>query len=235
MDTHTPPLGRVAAIIVSAGGSTRMAGVDKTLAPLAGIPLIARTVEVFERSPFIGGIVLMVSQENVDPVARLCRERGWKKVDHILAGGARRQDTVRLGLEALSHQCEWVLVHDGARPLLSEQEIQHGLAVAQETGAAIAAVPAKDTVKVVDMHQMVERTLDRSRLVQVQTPQIFRRDLLERAHREITEDVTDDAAMLECLGIPVRVFPGAYANIKVTTPEDLAVAEALLAQRRQAP
>ena len=222
---------RVAALIVAAGSSTRMNGVDKTLAPLAGVPLIARTVEVFERCEHVGSVVLMVSLDGLAAVAGLSKERGWRKVTAILPGGVRRQDTVQLGLQALPGECEWVVVHDGARPLVSGTLVEAGLAAAQVTGAAIAAVPVKDTVKAVTGEGLVVQTMDRSKLVQVQTPQVFRRDLLQRAHREVTDDVTDDAAMMERLGIEVRVFPGEHANIKVTTPEDLTVAEALLAAR----
>ncbi len=208
-----------------------MNGVDKTLAPLAGAPLIARTVEDFESSPLVGAIVLMVSRDNLYKVEELWRQRGWRKVRNIAGGGARRQDTVLLGLQELPRECEWVLVHDGARPLVTADMIERGLAAALATGAAIACVPVKDTIKVASAGGLVERTLERGRLVQVQTPQVFRRDLLKRAHGEVTDDVTDDAAMVERIGVPVRVFMGDYANIKVTTPEDLVVAEALLARR----
>ena len=220
----------VGAIIVSAGASTRMRGIDKTTAPLAGVPLIARTVGVFERCDAVGAVVLMVSREALTAVADIARAQGWKKVLHVRIGGLRRQDSVRLGLKALP-ACDWVVVHDGARPLVTQQLVREGLVAAAATGAAVAAVPAKDTVKVVSEDGHVIETLERGNLVMAQTPQVFRRDLLERAHAEVSDDATDDAAMMERLGIGVEVFEGDYANIKVTTPEDLAVAEALLASR----
>jgi 2-C-methyl-D-erythritol 4-phosphate cytidylyltransferase len=207
-----------------------MNGVDKTLAMLGGVPIVARTVEVFEHSPHIGFIVLMVSHENRNAVAELSSQRKWKKVIAVRLGGARRQDTVRLGLQALPPTAQWVMVHDGARPLVTGAVLNAGLAAAQQAGSAIAAVPVKDTIKSVDGTR-VRATLDRSSLVHVQTPQVFRRDLLERAHRDITDDVTDDAAMVERLGIPVHTFPGSYANIKITTPDDLAIAGVLLVAR----
>ncbi len=225
-----PDPARVGAIIVSAGASTRMGGIDKTTVPLAGVALIARTVDVFERCDAVGALVLMVSREAQTGVADIARAHGWKKVLHVRLGGQRRQDSVRLGLKALP-ECDWVVVHDGARPLVTQQLVRDGLLAAAATGAAVAAVSAKDTVKVVSQDGHVIETLDRANLAMVQTPQVFRRDLLERAHAEITDDATDDAAMMERLGIGVVVFAGDHANIKVTTPEDLVIAEALLAGR----
>ena len=225
----SPSKGRVlGAVVVAAGAGTRMDGVDKTFAPLAGVPLVARTVDAFERCPAVQSIVLVVAERSREAAARLARERGWRKVVKVVGGGPRRQDSVACGLGELP-ACEWVVVHDGARPLVEPELIARGLEAAGEGGAAIAAVPAKDTVKVVGPDERVQSTLDRRGLWLVQTPQVFRRELLERAHREVTEEVTDDAAMVERLGQPVRVFMGSYRNLKVTTPEDLVVAEALLA------
>ena len=231
-ESSLPDARRVGAIIVSAGVSSRMGGVDKTLAPLGGEPLIARTVAVFERSPHVGSIVLMVAERNVELVRQLADERGWTKVTGVSAGGERRQDTVRLGLAALP-ECDWVVVHDGARPLVGGALIAEGLAAAAPTGAAVPGIPAAETVKRVAADGRVLETLDRGALVIAQTPQVFRRDLLERAHREVADDVTDDAAMVERLGVEVRVFAGDPANVKVTTPSDLAVAEVLLAAARE--
>ena len=225
-----PPADSVGAVIVAAGAGTRMAGVDKTLVPVGGKPLILYAVEAFEQCPAVNAIVLVVAAgQSLWDAGRLADgQSGWRKVRAIKAGGARRQDSVALGLAALP-PCEWVVVHDGARPLVRPEMITRGLDAAADTGAAIAAVPATDTVKVVDKDRRVLATPDRSSLWLVQTPQVFRRALLERAHQEVQEDVTDDAAMVERLGLPVQVFMGAYSNIKVTTPEDLMLVEALLA------
>jgi len=170
--------------------------------------------------------VLVVSATNHQPGRDLVAQHGLDKVSAVCQGGPRRQDSVRLGLEALG-PCEWVLVHDGAR-LLIEQVISEGLAAAREMGAAVPAVPIADTVKMVGADGTVASTVDRSRLWAAQTPQVFRYDLLLRAHREVTADVTDDAAMLEALGLPVKLYPGSPLNIKVTDPQDLRIAEALL-------
>ena len=225
-DPSTPNAG---ALIVAAGASTRMgAAGDKTLADIGGEPLIARTVDVFERCDSIAAVALVVSERNMDAVAALRDEKGWRKTMPPLTGGKRRQDSVRAGLDALPPECDWVLVHDGARPFVTLRMIEDGLAAAAMTGAAIAVVPAFDTVKRVAGGGRVVETLDRSELAMVQTPQVFRRDILERAHAEITDDVTDDAAMVERIGVEVRTFDGARSNIKVTTPEDLVIAGAML-------
>jgi 2-C-methyl-D-erythritol 4-phosphate cytidylyltransferase len=225
----------VGAIIVAAGGSTRMGpstgsgqAVDKLFADLGGQPLLLRALQPFQESPLVDRIVLVLSAANLERGRALAAEGGIGKLAAACEGGPRRQDSVRLGLEALG-PCDWVLVHDGARPLVNAELIERGLAAARETGAAVPAVPVADTVKLATAAGTVERTLDRSRLWAAQTPQVFRYDLLLRAHREVTAKVTDDAAMLEALGLPVKLFEGSAANIKVTTPDDLRLAEALLA------
>ena len=227
--TAGPATPNAGAIVVAAGASTRMGDAgDKTLADIGGEPLIARTVDVFERCDSIAAVALVVSERNMDAVAALRDEKGWRKTMPPLVGGARRQDSVRAGLDALPSDCDWVLVHDGARPFVTSRMIEEGLAAAAETGAAIAVVPAFDTVKRVAGDGRVVETLDRSELAMVQTPQVFRRAVLQRAHAEVADDVTDDAAMVERTGVEVRTFDGARSNIKVTTPEDLIIARALL-------
>ena len=228
------PRGSTGAIVVAAGGSSRMRpstgsgrAVDKLFAPLGGRPLLARALQPFQESPLVDRIVLVLSAANLEQGRALAAACGVAKLSAACAGGPRRQDSVRLGLEALG-ECEWVLVHDGARPLASAELIEGGLAAARETGAAVPAVPLADTVKLAAPDGTVERTLDRSRLWAAQTPQVFRYDLLLRAHREVTSEATDDAAMLEALGLAVKLFEGSATNIKVTTPEDLRLAEALL-------
>ena len=204
-----------------------MGGVDKTFAPILGIPLVVHTIDRFELSPLIHQIVLVVAKDSVDRAQELVRQQAYKKVTTVCAGGRRRQDSVRLGLESLSG-CEWVMVHDGARPCLDETILQRGLEAAAEYGSAIAGVPVKDTIKIVSPRQIVENTLDRSLLWAAQTPQVFRFQTLLDAHHDLDKDVTDDATMIEGLGHQVKMFLGAYENIKVTTAEDLVIAEAFL-------
>ncbi len=241
------------AIVAAAGSSTRMGGPstsagggpasgegagqapDKLFARLAGRPLLAHVLGRLQDCHHIDRIVLVLSAANHQRGRDLVTEYGIDKVSAVCRGGPRRQDSVRLGLEALSASggCDWVLVHDGAR-LIIEPVISRGLDAARETGAAVPAIPIADTVKMAGSDGAVDSTVDRSRLWAAQTPQVFRYDLLMRAHREVSADVTDDAAMLETLGLPVKIYPGSPLNMKVTSPEDLQIAEALL-QGAQAP
>ena len=223
-DSSEPQLGL---IVVAAGESLRMGGMDKIFTSLMGVPLIAHSVEALTASPLVHSFVLVLSRRNVEAGKRLADERGWPKLAAVIEGGARRQDSVKLGLEMLP-PLPWVAVHDGARPYPGCQILERGLEAARETGASIAAVRAKDTIKVVSESGVVEATPPRSRLWLVQTPQVFRFDLLMRAHDACTDNFTDDAAMVESLGHQVRVFEGAYTNLKVTTPEDLSMVEAAL-------
>lgn len=222
------PNARVGAIIVAAGASSRMgAAGDKTLADLAGEPLIARTVDAFEQCAAVACVTLVVSKRNLDAVAALREAKGWRKTLPPVLGGARRQDSVRAGLKALPDDCGWIVVHDGARPFVTSALIEAGLEAAHPTGAAVAVVPAFDTVKRLAPDGSVAETLDRTELRMAQTPQVFRRDVLERAHAEVADDATDDAAMAERVGVEARTFAGDRGNIKITTAEDLGVAKLL--------
>jgi 2-C-methyl-D-erythritol 4-phosphate cytidylyltransferase len=217
----------VGAVVVAAGKSTRMDGVDKTFAPVLGVPLIVHTLACLENFSLVNEVVLVLATEALERGRQLVHEHKFQKVGHICAGGERRQDSVRKGLEVLN-PCAWVVVHDGARPCLDQQMLQRGLKAALETGAAVAGMPVKDTIKVVSPDNLVSDTPPRGTLWTAQTPQIFRYDLLVQAHQQCTQTVTDDAAMVESLGHQVKMFPGSYKNLKVTTLEDLTIVEALL-------
>ena len=216
----------VGAVIVAAGAGTRMAGADKLFTEVAGRPVLAHAIAAFEDCPAIDRIVLVLSERNLERGRELVKRHAFTKVTAVVTGGERRQDSVRLGLESLG-KCDYVAVHDGARPLVTPNVIERGIEAARETGAAVPAVPVADTVKEAGTDGIVLRTLDRSRLRAIQTPQVFRYGLLMRAHREITADVTDDAAMVEALGEPVRLFEGDRFNLKVTTSEDMRLVESL--------
>ena len=222
-----PVPGRVGVIIVAAGQSRRMEGIDKLFALLLGRPLLSHLLDGFCASPLVDEIVLVLGQETMDAGKALAQDSPRRDAIRFCLGGERRQDSVRRGLDALS-PCEWVAVHDGARPLAKPELLAKGLEAAQETGAAVPVIPLSDTVKIVDSEGWVVETPARERLWAVQTPQVFRRELLAEAHRTVSDAVTDDAAMVERLGRRVRVFPGSPANLKVTRREDLLVAEALL-------
>ena len=219
--------GKVGAVIVAAGSSARMGGIDKTFAPILGRPLVVHTIDRFELSPLIHQIVLVLAKDSLDLGKQMVLKRGYTKVTNVCAGGRRRQDSVRFGLELLT-ACDWVMVHDGARPCLDDAMLERGLKAAAEFGSAVAGVPVKDTIKLVSANQTVQETPDRSLLWAAQTPQVFRYRTLLDAHHASTQDVTDDAAMVESLGHPVKMFLGAYENIKVTTADDLIIAETFL-------
>ena len=217
------------AIVVAAGSSTRMGGVDKIMAPLCGRPLVTHSLDAFEASPLVAVVVLVGPREGVAAHRGLVTDRGYGKVQ-VVPGGERRQDSVRCGLDSLG-AVEWTIVHDGARPCIDAAMIEAGLRAAEATAAAAPALSLSDTVKEVDDSGMVVRTLERDRLRAAQTPQVFSTALLRRAHEQVREDVTDDAAMVEMTGGSVRLFPGSAENLKVTTPLDLEIAEAILRRR----
>ena len=224
---HEPASEEVGAVIVAAGRSERMGGLDKLFAPLGGRPLLARTLAAFQECAAVHRVVLVLAAENLARGLALAEEEDLTKVRTVCLGGRRRQDSVWEGLECLG-PCAWVVVHDGARPLVTPQLIEEGLAAARETGAAVCGLPAQDTMKRVDEQGRVLRTLDRRKVWLIQTPQVFRYDILREAYERSRRTATDDAALVERLGHRVRVYPGSPRNLKVTTPEDLALADALL-------
>lgn len=213
-----------------------MGGVEKAFLEVGGRPLIAHSVEVLERAMEVDAICLVVAADSVERARALGALRGWKKVESIVGGGAERQDSVRAGLDALA-DCEWVLVHDAARPLVTEGLVSDGLAAARRTGAAIAATPVRDTLKRAagpgDYPKVLE-TVDRSQLWAAQTPQVFRLALLREAFTAVgsaASALTDDAAVVQAAGHGVTLYPGDAQNVKLTLPEDVALVEALLAWR----
>lgn len=217
---------RVGVIIAAAGDSRRM-GSDKVFMFLADKPLLAWSLDACQECQLVDQVVVVLSKKNLELGRKLVDERGWSKVVSVCLGGERRQDSVRNGLAGLQ-DCDWVVVHDAARPFLTFELIRDGLEAACLTGAAVAAVPVKDTVKLGDDDLMVRETLNRRELWMVQTPQIFRFDIIARAHERISRDVTDDASLVELTGCKVKLYMGSYSNIKITTPEDLALAEVLV-------
>ena len=207
-----------------------MEGTDKLFLPILDTPLLSHTLAAFEAVPWVQSIVLVLSPANLERGKALVREYGFDKVHEVCIGGERRQDSVRQGLKSLVPH-PWVVIHDGARPCVDPQLIERGLEEAARWGSAVAAVPVKDTVKVVNGSGEVRETLDRQNLWIAQTPQIFSWEVLHQAHQQQDTTVTDDASLVELLGHPVHVYFGSYANIKVTTREDALMAETLLRRR----
>lgn len=228
---------RVCAIIVAAGVGSRMGGpVNKHLLQIAGRPVLAHTLSTFQESSAVDDIVLVGGKDRLAVYRDMVKVYGISKVRSVVQGGATRQESCARGLDAAG-DADILCVHDGARPLVTQRVIAEAIRQAAQHGAAIVGVLAKDTIKVATADGYVEQTLERGRLWQIQTPQVARAGLLRRAHaaaRGVFEG-TDDAVLLERLGIPVKLVQGEYSNIKITTVEDLAVAEVLLQQMAAAP
>ncbi len=225
---------RVGAVVPAAGRGARFGGtVPKLLVPLRGRPLVSYPLDVLNRVDEVEAVVVVAPAEAVGAVRDLVRQIGWSKVAAVVPGADDRQASVACGLAALPPGPEVVLVHDGARPFLSASLVRAVAEAAAQAGGATAALPMDDTVKQGE-DGWVRGTVDRAGLYRIQTPQAFRRALLEQAHQEAARGgfrATDDASLVERLGHPVRLVPGTPANLKVTFPEDLALAEAVLRGR----
>ncbi|MCX8126155.1 MAG: 2-C-methyl-D-erythritol 4-phosphate cytidylyltransferase [Dehalococcoidia bacterium] len=221
---------KAAAIVVAAGQSQRMEGTDKILASLGGRPVITWSLDALETCPSIGQIVLVLNSNNLPAGQELMASKRWPKLSGVCLGGIRRQDSVKAGL-ALVKDFSWVVVHDGARPFISSRLIEGVLEAAHDTGAAIAAIPARDTIKLARKKDAtVSRTIPRERVWLAQTPQVFSYNIIRRAYEIETGDVTDDASLVERLGIKVKLYYGSHWNIKITTPEDLELARVIMAK-----
>ena len=213
---------KLGVVIVAGGLSQRMAGINKLFVSLKGRPLLAWSVDACQKHRLVRQVVLVLNDKDLARGWKLQEQRGWSKAT-LCPGGARRQDSVTEGLRRI-RDCDWVMIHDGARPFLTPDLIDDGVKVVEEIGAAAAAVPVKDTIKVAADDRLVGETLQRDRVWVAQTPQIFSFDLVRQAYENLTAEVTDDAAAVECLGHKVQLYMGDYRNIKVTTSEDLALA-----------
>ena len=222
------PLKTCGAVIVAAGTASRMGGIDKVMAPLGGEPMIAKTVRTFQNCDAVSEIVIVTREDLIVPITNLCKD--MPKVTTVVCGGKSRQESVNLGLNALSGKIKLAAVHDGARPLITWQVIDRAIRAANTYGAAAPAIPVKDTIKVVQ-GGVVKTTPDRATLFAVQTPQVFDFDLLRGALKKAELDgaqVTDDCSAVERMGVAVKIVEGDERNIKVTTPLDLKIAELFL-------
>jgi 2-C-methyl-D-erythritol 4-phosphate cytidylyltransferase len=221
-------------IIPAAGFGERMgSAIGKQFLSLNGRPIIVHTIEQFQRAAVIDEIIVVTREESFGMLETIIADFALTKVRPLVKGGARRQDSVALGLSAVDHRCEVVLVHDAVRPFISQTAIAQAVDAAKFFGAAIVAVRAKDTIKQSGTDGRVEKTLDRSFLWNVQTPQAFQLAVLRDAYALAAERqiaATDDSSLVELLGIAPVIVEGSYDNIKITTPDDLLVGE-LLAQR----
>ena len=226
---------KTSAVLLAGGSSRRMgSGKDKLRHPIAGRPLLVHSLLAFDRCAAVHEIILVVRQDQQDAFKTLALKHGVTKLAQVVAGGVERQDSVWRGLQALSPSSEIVLIHDGARPCVTPEIITRCVEAARLRGAAIPASRVKDTIKQVDSNLQIKATLDRSALWAAQTPQTFQAELIRRAYEPLIRDgiiVTDDAAAVERLGHGVWIVESDPLNLKVTTPEDLLLADVILSGR----
>ncbi|MBC7764926.1 MAG: 2-C-methyl-D-erythritol 4-phosphate cytidylyltransferase [Hyphomonadaceae bacterium] len=225
----------VTTIVVAGGKGTRMGSPqNKVLVELGDKPILAHALLVFEQNTEVDEIILVTAQNDMIACQDLVKEYNIEKVTIIVTGGEERQQSVERGLQEVIKQCKIVLVHDGARPLVTSNEVSRVIAAACEFGAAAIGARVKDTIKMVDGDYFIVGTMDRSQLWTVFTPQAFDTDLLREAYENALVnkiEATDDCMLVEKLGKPVKMVKGSYCNIKITTPEDLIAAEAFLTER----
>lgn len=224
---------KTVAIIPAGGSGKRMQeNQSKQYLLLDGVPVLVHTLRIFQGSPKIDEIFLIVPEDDIEFARKLIVEKyGISKVSRILAGGRERQDSVRNGINALASDHDIVVIHDGVRPFISEELVNSAIVEASKEEAVTVGVPVKDTVKSVDDHAWVRETLNRSTLWLTQTPQAFKRDVIKKAYEVAYEDNyygTDDTSLVERLGINVKMIRGSYDNIKITTKDDIVLAEGLI-------
>lgn len=220
---------KCSAVIVAAGSSTRMGGVDKIVTDISGKPMILRTVEAFQKNAGIAEIIVVTREDLKVQIEELLKTAGMTKVVQVVSGGKTRAESVNKGLNWCDKKCGLIAIHDGARPLVSQDIISETIAMAAKTGAAVPGIPVRDTIRVVNGGVGVS-TPERSKLYAMQTPQIFDADLIRAATVNVIQkkvEVTDDCAAVELMGMKVNVVPGSEENLKVTTRLDLAIVNAL--------
>ena len=224
---------RCAAVIVAAGSSERM-GSDKLTAQLGGMPVLARTLRAFENCAMITEIVVVTRADRIEEIAALCKEYGISKASKVLSGGATRVESALVGVSEVDSRRGLIAIHDGARPLVTCELIERTVLAAKEHYAAVPVIPSTDTLKAVDGKGFVVGTVDRATTFRVQTPQVFKADFIKGALTKAMEKnlpLTDDCSAVEMMGVRTVTVPGDEDNIKLTTPRDMILAEALLKAR----
>lgn len=227
----------VSVIIAAAGNSTRYGtGNSKQFLLLEGVPVLIKSVQAFEQIDEVKEIIITARKQDFDVIEGLLQQYNIKKVKSVVEGGATRQDSIAAAVKKVSEETEIIAVHDGARPLVSKETIIGVIEKAVEKGAAACAVPVKDTIKIIDSSGKIVTTPDRASLRAVQTPQVFDfalyKEAIDKAVSE-SKQYTDDCQLIESMGHPVYLTDGDYENIKITTPDDLLVAEKFLSERRK--
>lgn len=218
------------AVIVAAGSSTRM-GANKMLLDLGSMTVFERTVRAFEESSTVGEIIVVASKENIVHYRNIVRDKLLSKVTNIVVGGDSRGESVKKGLEVCGEAFDIIMIHDGARPLIKPVCVDRCAEAAREFGSAAVAVKSNDTIKRIDGEGFAVETLDRSRVVRIQTPQAFKRDIILRAYEGEDYEATDDCALVERMGVRTKLLYTPYVNIKLTDPMDMTVARAILRER----
>lgn len=217
-------------VVIAAGGSSQRMGFDKLTAELCGLPVLIHTMNAFEDCGLIDEMVVVTREEHIPSLLTDAKYWGFKKLRSIVKGGATRQQSVYAGVCACSADAQYICIHDGARPLVTDAVIAAAVEAAVRYGAATAAVPVKDTIKR-RKGDFVAETLPRGMLMQIQTPQVFKKALYLQAFSQSGQEYSDDCQLIESLGAPVALSPGDYQNIKLTTEDDFILAEAFLMQR----
>lgn len=221
------------AVIVAAGSSQRM-GSDKIMMKLGAMPVLARTVLAFENNEYVDEIIIVTKTEKLEEIADMCFKNGLHKVKQVVSGGATRMESALAGVSACRHGAELIAIHDGARPLVSQELITRTIEAARAYRAAVPAVASTDTLKVVDERGFITGTLDRSVARRVQTPQVFEADLIKGALTKAVEKnlaLTDDCSAMDMMGVKTITVEGELTNIKITTPEDMVTAKAIVEDR----
>ena len=231
---ENPP--RCSAVIVAAGSSQRM-GSDKAMMNLGEMPVIARTLLAFENCPCVDEIVVVTRMDLIVDIADICKRYGISKASRICCGGKTRMESALAGVSELSRDSKLIAIHDGARPLVTNELIERSVNAAAEYLAAAPAIPSTDTLKAVDENGFVTGTVDRARTMRVQTPQVFSADVIKGALSKAVKDglaLTDDCSAVEIMGIRTKLVEGDPENIKLTTPDDVMIAAAILKRRGDA-
>ncbi|MEK7818519.1 MAG: 2-C-methyl-D-erythritol 4-phosphate cytidylyltransferase [Bacteroidota bacterium] len=222
----------VSVIIPAAGSGTRLGGmITKQFIELKGKPIIVYSIEKFEKSPEVSEIIIVTQRIYFNEIRNLCNRYHLAKVKEIIEGGKTRQDSVRNGLEKVNKKSKFILVHDAVRPFISTNLISDAISTAKKTKASVVAVAAKDTIKLSNEKNIIEKTFPREKLWIIQTPQVFEAKLLNRAYQNAFKKnilATDDASLVEAIGVNPQIVVGEYENIKITTREDLEMAELIL-------
>ena len=221
------------AVIVAAGSSRRM-GSDKLTAELCGLPVLARTLKAFEDCTLVDEIIVVTRADRIEEIAELCKKFGISKAVKVLAGGKTRVESALVGVSEVQPRCARIAIHDGARPLVTTELIERTVRAAKEYYAAVPVIPSTDTLKIVDGKGFVTGTVDRASTFRVQTPQVFKADFIKGALTKAMEKnlpLTDDCSAMEMMGVKTMTLPGDEDNIKLTTPRDLLIAEAILKAR----